>query len=191
MYPESASAQQKNQKRSQVSMVVSYITLSLFVLLFLADFLMPTVGWIQRRRGNGSMLKKVLRILCFVISVYLMGDVLISILPSEYAILLAAFMPYIIGVCVLNAILGFVTKSISESKGYEGGFWWGFLLGILGIIVVAVRPTLPDESTIMHERSSTMANYTTALEQLARLKDQGILTEEEYNQKKQKILSQI
>jgi len=22
----------------------------------------------------------------------------------------------------------------------EGGFWWGFLLGVLGIIVVAVRP---------------------------------------------------
>lgn len=137
------------------------------------------------------MLKKILRIFCFVIGVYLMGDVLISILPSEYAILLAAFMPYIICTCVLNAILGFVTKSISESKGYEGGFWWGFLLGILGIIVVAVRPTQPDESTIMHEQSGTMANYVATLEQLARLKDQGILSEEEYNQKKQKILSRI
>lgn len=137
------------------------------------------------------MLKKVLRIFCFAIGVYLMGDALISILPTEYAILLAAFMPYIISVCVLNAILGFVTKSISESKGYEDGFWWGFLLGILGIIVVAVRPTLPDESTIIHEQSSTMANYTATLEQLARLKNQGILTEEEYNQKKQKILSRI
>lgn len=36
------------RKRSQISMVVSYVTLGLFVLLFLADFLMPTIGWIQR-----------------------------------------------------------------------------------------------------------------------------------------------
>ena len=24
-------------------------------------------------------------------------------------------------------------------KGY-GGFWWGFFLGVIGIIIVAVRP---------------------------------------------------
>lgn len=40
-------------------------------------------------------------------------------------------------VCI---VCGFISKSINESKGYEGGFWWGFLLTIIGIIVVAVRP---------------------------------------------------
>lgn len=35
------------RKRAKTAMVVSYITLGLFVLLFLVDFLMPTFGWIR------------------------------------------------------------------------------------------------------------------------------------------------
>lgn len=46
------------------------------------------------------------------------------------------FLVYII----VGVICGFITKSMNESKGYDGGFWWGFLLTIIGIIVVAVRP---------------------------------------------------
>lgn len=37
-------------------------------------------------------------------------------------------------------ICGCITSSINQNKGYDGGFWWGFFLGILGIIVVACRP---------------------------------------------------
>ena len=40
----------------------------------------------------------------------------------------------------LMAIFGFVTKTISKNKGYAGGFWWGFFLGILGLIVVICKP---------------------------------------------------
>ena len=29
---------------------------------------------------------------------------------------------------------------MNRDKGYDGGFAWGFFLGIIGIIVVAVRP---------------------------------------------------
>lgn len=47
----------------------------------------------------------------------------------------------IIGILVVNIIMGIVSKSINEGKGYEGGFAWGFWLGILGIIVVACRST--------------------------------------------------
>jgi uncharacterized membrane protein YeaQ/YmgE (transglycosylase-associated protein family) len=43
-------------------------------------------------------------------------------------------------VIILGIICGFITKSMNESKGYDGGFWWGFFLSIIGIIVVAVRP---------------------------------------------------
>lgn len=46
---------------------------------------------------------------------------------------------------------GFITSLISESKGYDSGFWWGFWLGIIGLIVVAFKPTnydsLKDEET--------------------------------------------
>lgn len=47
---------------------------------------------------------------------------------------------------ILGLICGFVTKSMNEEKGYTGGFWWGFFLDILGIIVIAVRPYNPDRN---------------------------------------------
>lgn len=49
-------------------------------------------------------------------------------------------MGYVIGVLVYSIICGFVCLGISSSRGMGGGFWWGFWLGIIGIIVVAVRP---------------------------------------------------
>ena len=41
---------------------------------------------------------------------------------------------------VLCCVLGGITLRINESKGYSGGFQWGFFLGILGIVIVACRP---------------------------------------------------
>ena len=41
----------------------------------------------------------------------------------------------LIGACIFGAI----TKAINEQKGHEGGFWWGFFLGVTGIIIVALR----------------------------------------------------
>ena len=36
------------RKRAHIASVISYVVLGLFVLLFCLDFLMPSVGWIQR-----------------------------------------------------------------------------------------------------------------------------------------------
>ena len=49
-------------------------------------------------------------------------------------------MGYLIGYLIVAIIFGFVTKAINNSRGREGGFWWGFFLGVIGIIDVAVRP---------------------------------------------------
>lgn len=38
----------RERKRAHVASVISYVALGLFVLLFFMDFLMPTMGWIQR-----------------------------------------------------------------------------------------------------------------------------------------------
>lgn len=40
---------------------------------------------------------------------------------------------------IIRSVLGFISQTINENKGYEGGFWWGFLLGTIGIIVVALK----------------------------------------------------
>ena len=47
---------------------------------------------------------------------------------------------YFIGVFVVAIICGMISKGIASSRGMEGGFWWGFFLSVIGIIVVAVRP---------------------------------------------------
>ena len=47
---------------------------------------------------------------------------------------------YSIGVLVVSIVFGFITKHINESKGYSGGFAWGFWLSFIGIIVVACKP---------------------------------------------------
>ena len=55
----------------------------------------------------------------------------------DYAVFSAS---YLIAFLVVAVIFGLVTKSINENRGRQGGFWWGFFLGVIGIIVVAVRP---------------------------------------------------
>ena len=49
-------------------------------------------------------------------------------------------MGYVIGYLIAACICGLVTKQINESRGKEDGFAWGFFLGVIGIIIVAVRP---------------------------------------------------
>ena len=41
---------------------------------------------------------------------------------------------------IYSLILGFIARYIAESKGYDGGFWWGFFLGVIGLLVVGFRP---------------------------------------------------
>ncbi|MBR6385667.1 MAG: hypothetical protein IKS03_06085 [Ruminococcus sp.] len=46
----------------------------------------------------------------------------------------------IVSIVIMAFICGFATKTINENKGYEGGFWWGFLCGFVGLIVMACKP---------------------------------------------------
>ena len=50
---------------------------------------------------------------------------------------------YIILYLILCCIPGFLSASLHEKKGYEGGFALGFWLGIMGLIYAA---GLPDNS---------------------------------------------
>lgn len=46
----------------------------------------------------------------------------------------------IVSYLIVGVICGFICKAIASSRNMDGGFWWGFWLGIIGIIIVAVRP---------------------------------------------------
>lgn len=49
---------------------------------------------------------------------------------------------FLIAYIVQGTIFGFITKHVAESKGYDGGFAWGFWLGIIGLIVVGFKPNI-------------------------------------------------
>lgn len=40
---------------------------------------------------------------------------------------------------IVWVICGVVTSAINKMKGYDGGFWWGFFLGLIGIFIVTFR----------------------------------------------------
>ena len=48
----------------------------------------------------------------------------------------------IVGI-VVSCIWGAVTYYVQDNKGYsENGFWWGFFLGWIGLVVVLCKPNL-------------------------------------------------
>lgn len=49
-------------------------------------------------------------------------------------------MLYLITWLIVAIVCGCVSEHITKSRKMYGGFWWGFFLGIIGIVVVAVRP---------------------------------------------------
>ena len=58
------------------------------------------------------------------------------------------------GFLVNGIIFGLITEYVANSKGYEGGFWWGFFLGVIGLLVVGFRPNLQQESHYSYENTS-------------------------------------
>ena len=44
-----------------------------------------------------------------------------------------------IAILLVALVFGFITQSMGTGKGVKNCFWWGFFLGIIGVIVVAVK----------------------------------------------------
>lgn len=52
---------------------------------------------------------------------------------------------------VAYGMCGIVTSVINKKKGYDGGFWWGFFLGVIGIFIVVMRNDKKDNDVMDRE----------------------------------------
>lgn len=85
--------------------------------------------------------------------------------------------------CLQGSIFGIATYYIGKSRGQQNTFWWGFFLGIIGIIVVLC---LPDNSAI----NNNLDNIE-SLDKLQKLKESGVISKKEFEEGKKKILSKL
>lgn len=81
-------------------------------------------------------------------------------------------------------IFGYACDNLGKQKNKNNCFWWGYFLGIIGLIFVACLPK--EKST-----STNKENILNDIKVLQELKDNGAITEEEFEKSKQKILSKL
>lgn len=99
---------------------------------------------------------------------------------------------------IIAAGLGFIPANIAKKKGYSFGLWWfyGWMLFIVAIIHVSLIPDKNVQQTPIHSASSipycppSVSGQSAAdeLKKYKELKDQGVITEEEFQAKKEQLL---
>lgn len=105
---------------------------------------------------------------------------------------------YLIVSLVVAAGLAFIPASIAKNKGYSFGLWWfyGWMLFIVAIIHVNLIPDKNAKQTSNNVGSHipycppSNAGQSAAdeLKKYKELKEQGVITEEEFQAKKEQLL---
>ena len=78
---------------------------------------------------------------------------------------------------------GFLCEYLGNQKGQKGCFLYGLLLGLIGVIIVLC---LKDKSGEISKNNNI--NKYEELEKLQKLKDNGTITDVEFEIEKQKLL---
>lgn len=98
---------------------------------------------------------------------------------------------YIISVIVWGIIWGYVAESVIRNKGYEEEgkkfFWLGFFFSFIPVIIAATRQNKYSIAPIQKPANNALDD----LEKLAKLKEQGVLTEGEYAKLKTDCLNRM
>lgn len=105
-------------------------------------------------------------------------------------IILVVIVPIVIAL-LIKIILGIIVGNIAKKKGY--GFWGFFILGFIfffiGLIVSLCLSNKNEQSkTITDALSSSSNSECDELVKLKKLFDSGVITEEEFEQKKKQLL---
>lgn len=94
---------------------------------------------------------------------------------------------YFLGILIGSVIWGIITKAISNSRGCEGGFWWGFWLWVIGVIIVAVRPAQNTQVVV----AQPAVNAYDELEKVVNLHNCGAITDSEFAKLKADLMKKM
>lgn len=89
-----------------------------------------------------------------------------------------------------SAFWGIITEVVEKKKGING-FWYGFCLGLFGLIIVdcvKIKKSPTAEPKVIVSNTVETEDKFKTLEKLHELKTNGVITEEEYIIEKNKIL---
>lgn len=98
-------------------------------------------------------------------------------------------------ILAVAAVLGFIPANIAKKKGHSFGLWWfyGWMLFIVAIIHVQFIEDYnapQKEAKVIATFNSPNSSYSTAdeIKKYKELFEQGVITEDEFNRKKQQLL---
>ena len=85
---------------------------------------------------------------------------------------------------------GAISQTVGTSKGRKDQFWWGFLLGFIGLIIVLCLPGGEKNiATTTAKRETSELNKLEYLEKLQKLKESGTISTTEFKEMKEKAMA--
>lgn len=83
-------------------------------------------------------------------------------------------------------IFGVICLGLGRDRevGSTAGFWWGFFLGFIGLIIVLYSPKIQQQQPRLNTQS-----IPDQLKKYKELLDSGAITEQEYNIQKARLLN--
>lgn len=81
---------------------------------------------------------------------------------------------------ILTLIFGYICKRLGKDKGIDYGFLIGWFLGVIGLIIMLILPG-------NGQNTQNVSKYE-ELEKLQKLKENGTITEAEFEAEKSKLL---
>ena len=84
-------------------------------------------------------------------------------------------------ILIFAVIWGFICEYLGNQKGQKGCFLYGFLLGIIGLIIVCcLKDKNPGKNIYINKYDD--------IEKITKLKEAGVITQEEFEPEKEKLL---
>lgn len=98
-------------------------------------------------------------------------------------------MGFFILVIFFGVIFGVICMSVGENReiGKTAGFWLGFFLGLIGLIIVLCSSRVDQRPYLPHHFGDPVPDQ---LKKYKDLLDSGAITEHEYNIQKNRLLNQ-